>query len=133
MLICKKIKMKSKIIIIIFFVLSTKIFSQNFFKRDTSINVLENGQYFNLPFAGGINSAQFSEIDLNLDGTMDLVCFDKAGNKIIPFINENGNYVYSPSYRNLFPEIHDWIILADYNCDGKNDIYTYSSGGIAIY
>ena len=133
MLICKKIKMKSKIIIIIFFVLSTKIFSQNFFKRDTSINVLENGQYFNLPFAGGINSAQFSEIDLNLDGTMDLVCFDKAGNKIIPFINDNGNYVYSPTYRNLFPEIHDWIILADYNCDGKNDIYTYSSGGIAIY
>tara|TARA_B100000900_G_scaffold239641_1_gene203681 strand:- start:17550 stop:19844 length:2295 start_codon:yes stop_codon:yes gene_type:complete len=125
--------MKSRIIIIIFFVLSTKIFSQNFFKRDTSINVLENGQYFNLPFAGGINSAQFSEIDLNLDGTMDLVCFDKAGNKIIPFINDNGNYIYSPTYRNLFPEIHDWIILADYNCDGKNDIYTYSSGGIAIY
>ena len=94
--------MKSKIIIIIFFVLSTKIFSQNFFKRDTSVNVLENGQYFNLPFAGGINSAQFSEIDLNLDGTMDLVCFDKAGNKIIPFINDNGNYIYSPSYKTYF-------------------------------
>ena len=23
--------------------------------------------------------------------------------------------------------------MDDYNCDGKNDIYTYSTGGMAIY
>ena len=33
----------------------------------------------------------------------------------------------------LFLKLHDWMLLADYNCDGKNDIYTYSSGGMAIY
>ncbi len=101
--------------------------------RDTSLIITENGISFSSAFSGGINSAQFSEIDLNLDGKMDIVVFDKSGNKITPFINDNGNYIYAPKYRSAFPKAHDWMLLADYNCDGKNDIYTYSSGGMAIY
>jgi hypothetical protein len=101
--------------------------------RDFSLIFKENGMQFPSAVSGGINSGQFSNIDLNLDGVMDLVVFDKSGNKISPFINDNGNYIYSPKYRNNFPKVHDWMLLADYNCDGKNDIYTYSSGGVAIY
>ena len=101
--------------------------------RDTSLTISENGIAFSSAFSGGINAGQFSEIDLNLDGIMDLVVFDKSGNKISPFINDNGNYIYTPKYRSAFPKAHDWMLLADYNCDGKNDIYTYSSGGMAIY
>ncbi|MBC8510713.1 MAG: T9SS type A sorting domain-containing protein [Cryomorphaceae bacterium] len=101
--------------------------------RDTSLTITENGIAFSSAFSGGINAGQFSEIDLNLDGKMDLVVFDKSGNKISPFINDNGNYIYAPKYRSAFPKLHDWMLLADYNCDGKNDIYTYSSGGMAIY
>jgi len=107
-------------------------FSQMILNRDT-ISITEDGIAFSSAFSGGINAGQFSEIDLNLDGTMDLVVFDKSGNKISPFINDNGNYIYAPKYRSAFPKAHDWMLLADYNCDGKNDIYTYSSGGMAIY
>jgi len=118
-----------------FFIFSfSSAFSQMILNRDTSLSISENNITFNSAFSGGINAGQFSEIDLNLDGTMDLVVFDKSGNKISPFINDNGNYIYAPEYRNNFPDtIHDWMLLADYNCDGKNDIYTYSSGGMAIY
>jgi hypothetical protein len=108
-------------------------FSQLILNRDTSLIISENGTNFKSAFAGGINAGQFSEIDLNLDGTMDIVVFDRSGNKISPFINDNGTYIYAPEYRNNFPKVHDWMLLADYNCDGKNDIYTYSSGGMAIY
>ena len=108
-------------------------FSQMVLNRDTTLNISENNTTFNSAFSGGINSGQFSEVDLNLDGIMDLVVFDKSGNKISPFINDNGNYIYAPKYRNNFPKVHDWMLMADYNCDGKNDIYTYSSGGMAIY
>jgi len=101
--------------------------------RDRNLTITENGIAFSSAFSGGINAGQFSEIDLNLDGTMDLVVFDKSGNKISPFINDNGNYIYAPKYRSAFPKAHDWMLLADYNCDGKNDIYTYSFGGMAIY
>ena len=108
--------------------------AQMVLNRDTTLKIHENGTYFNSAFSGGINAGQFSEVDLNLDGIMDLVIFDKAGNKISPFINDNGNYIYAPIYRNNFPDtLHDWMLMSDYNCDGKNDIFTYSTGGMAIY
>jgi hypothetical protein len=101
--------------------------------RDTSLIFKENGVPFLSALSGGINAGQFSNVDLNLDGIMDIVVFDKSGNKLSPFINENGNFIYAPKYRNNFPEMHDWALLSDYNCDGKNDIFTYSSGGMAVY
>jgi hypothetical protein len=126
--------MTLKNLLLLFFIFCfTSSFSQMILNRDTSLTITENGIAFSSAFSGGINSGQFSEIDLNLDGTMDLVVFDKSGNKISPFINDNGNYIYAPKYRSAFPKVHDWMLLADYNCDGKNDIYTYSSGGMAIY
>ena len=101
--------------------------AQMVLNRDTTLKIHENGTYFNSAFSGGINSGQFSEVDLNLDGIMDLVVFDKSGNKIIPYLNNNGNYIYAPAYRNNFPNIHDWMLVADYNCDGKNDTFHFGS------
>ena len=108
-------------------------FSQMVLNRDTSLTFYENGQEFSSPLSGGINAGQFSNIDLNLDGVMDIVVFDKSGNKLSPFTNDNGDFIYAPKYRNNFPDLHDWVLLVDYNCDGKNDIFTYSSGGMAVY
>jgi len=126
--------MTLKNLFLLFFIFCfTSSFSQMILNRDTSLTITENGIAFSSAFSGGINAGQFSEIDLNLDGIMDLVVFDKSGNKISPFVNDNGNYIYTPKYRSNFPKAHDWMLLADYNCDGKNDIYTYSSGGMAIY
>ena len=108
-------------------------YAQMILNRDTSLSFFENGLPYNSALDGGINSGQFSNIDLNLDGVMDLIVFDRSGNKLNPYINDNGNYIYAPKYRNNFPKIHDWILLRDYNLDGKNDIFTYSSGGMAVY
>jgi hypothetical protein len=89
---------------------------------------------------GGYNSCQFSEIDLNFDGIKDLIVFDRSGNRLTTYINKGTankvDYEYAPEYKNYFPIIHDWILLADYNCDGKEDIFTCSditSGGVAVY
>ena len=108
-------------------------YAQMIFNRDTSLSFFENGLPYKSALDGGINSGQFSNIDLNLDGVMDLIVFDRSGNKLNPYINNNGNYIYAPKYRNNFPKIHDWILMRDYNLDGKNDIFTYSSGGMAVY
>jgi hypothetical protein len=89
------------------------------------------------PWAGGMNSCQFGSIDLNLDGKSDLVIFDRHGNRILPFINEGStgeiNYSFHPEYASLFPDLHDWVIFVDYNCDGKQDIFTYSLGGARVF
>ncbi|MBG65316.1 MAG: hypothetical protein CMP73_01485 [Flavobacteriales bacterium] len=125
--------MNKIITIFILMLITLSNYAQINFKRDTTLKVKESGIYYMSPFDGGINSAQFSEIDLDLDGTMDIIIFDKSGNKIMPYVKQNGEYIYAPNYRNNFPDIHDWMLLADFNCDGKNDIFTYSSGGMAIY
>jgi len=124
---------KSYLIFILVSLSSDPAFSQINFSRDTSLPVIENANRFNHAWVGGVNAMQPSEIDLNLDGTNDLILFDRTGNKVSPFLNVNNQYVFAPEYRSAFSNhMHDWVILADYNCDGKKDIFTYSSGGIAV-
>lgn len=116
----------------------TSTFAQApFLNRQQQVNVTQNGNTLDNAWAGGMNAVQFSDIDLDLDGTKDLFAFDRTGNTIITYLN-NGtantvDYKYAPQYRDGFPDLHDWVLLEDYNCDGKEDIFTYSVGGIAIY
>jgi hypothetical protein len=53
------------------------------------------------------------------------------------FLNDgipgNSSYTFTADYNGAFPFIYDWIRLADYNCDGKEDIFTYGIGGIKVY
>jgi hypothetical protein len=111
------------------------------FVRYDSIPVTVNSQSLLYPWAGGINFAQISDIDLNQDGIMDLFVFDRAGNKITTYLNggtpNQVDYTLAPQYVKQFPKIHDWAILRDYNCDGKMDIFTSAATsptpGIAVW
>lgn len=90
-------------------------------------------------WAGGMNSIQFGELDINLDGVKDLFAFDRVGNRKMCFINQGiegqVDYILAPEYNDLLPKMFDWMILADYNNDGKEDIFTYSPGwaGMLVY
>lgn len=90
------------------------------------------------PWTGGLNAAQFCQIDLNLDGNPDLVAFDRHGNRILPFLSMdatpgNTDYSYSPYYASYFPDLHDWVRMIDYDHDGKMDIFTYGLGGTRVF
>lgn len=113
--------------------------AQPFFQRNDDIQVKIDGNIITNPWAGGLNFIQASAIDLDLDGVKDLFIFDRTGNKIRTFIN-NGtantiDYKYAPQYETKFPKLHDWALLVDYNCDGKEDIFSYSDmgGGFKVY
>jgi Secretion system C-terminal sorting domain/FG-GAP-like repeat len=117
------------------FSISTTSFSQFGFERIDTITVI-NGSQLKMPWAGGIDYPQFSNIDLNWDGVEDLFVFDRTTNKVLTFIHDGGStasYTYDPSYEDLFPEMTDWAFLVDYNCDGKEDIYTYTIGGAKVF
>ncbi len=102
-----------------------------------SIPVESTGKVLDIPWAGGLSAAQFSDIDLDMDGKMDLVVFDRAGHAIVPFINKGTNgvvdYEYAPQYVSKFPKIRDWVLFVDYNGDGKKDIFTSVTAGMAVY
>ncbi|MFZ4414526.1 MAG: FG-GAP-like repeat-containing protein [Bacteroidales bacterium] len=108
------------------------------FVKNNSIMVQDSsGNSLLFPWTGGMNSCQFSAIDLNFDGIKDLFAFDKIGNRILTFINIGTanaiTYIYAPEYAVKFPAMQSWVQLIDYNNDGKEDIFTYSNGGIKVY
>ena len=103
------------------------------FERRSDVSVMENGRSLAMPWAGGLNSVRFSEIDLDLDGTLDLLGFEKHGNRLLPFLRVGNGFVYAPHYARCFPELHDWVILHDYNHDGKADIFTYGLASVRVF
>ncbi len=107
------------------------------FERFDSIPVIVNSATLSYPWAGGINYSQYSNIDLNYDGTQDLFVFDRTGNKVLTFVHSGvvgtTQYIYSPEYEVNFPSMMNWALLVDYNCDGLMDIYTHTPGGMKIY
>ena len=113
----------------------TSVQGQVTLSRYDSIAVkLNSTDYFKNPWAGGLNSAQFSQIDLNGDGIKDLFIFEKGyDHQILTFINggtaNNVDYTYAPEYESKFPKGHNWMVLHDYNCDGREDIFNWTDGG----
>ena len=118
----------------LFLTLSLFAQAQFTYKLDQSIVVEADGKTLTLPWAGGLNSVQVNTMDLNGDNNQDLVLFDRTTNKILTFLNESSQYVYAPEYEELFPtEVTQWILLRDFNCDGKKDIFTSDPFGIVVF
>jgi hypothetical protein len=105
------------------------------YQVDQGIPVADlEGNALSLAWAGGVNAAQYNTLDLNGDGKDDLLLFDRMGNKPLPFLRENDQYVYAPAYESFFPaDLLNWVLLRDFNCDGKKDIFTGDIFGMKVY
>ena len=126
--------LKTSLLSILLYFCSLQIHAQYIsFERIDSIQVKHNGIFIQHPWVGGLNAVQFSTIDLNNDNVEDLFLFDRTGNKILTFIKDGSNYTYAPEYESHFPKLQSWVLLRDYNCDGKKDIFSYVSGGIGLW
>lgn len=109
-------------------------FGQFTYSLDQSIPVSRtDGEPYELPWAGGLNAAEYNSIDLDQDGTSDLVVFDRMASKVITLVREGERYRYAPEYETLFPSVSNWFLLRDFNCDGKPDIFTGDVLGIRVY
>lgn len=114
---------------------SSTVFSQFTYEVKEGPLVKVSGFDLQHGFMGGLNSPQFSECDLNGDGMLDLVVFDRADFKIYTFLrSQKNNYVYAPEYESQLPSGENIYIIRDMNSDGLFDVFTTSnSGDLLIY
>ena len=99
-----------------------------------------NGVSLLNPGTGGFTAPQLSEIDINMDGQMDLLVFDRRGDLARAFFHDGVagslNYKHDPYYQASLPPLRRFLRVNDYNGDGVPDIFTGpadTSGGIAVY
>ena len=123
-----------KIFFLVALALALPAEAQLFYTVDQTIPVEFKNKTLSMPWAGAFNSPQFNTMDLNGDYQEDLVIFDRTANKISTFLNLNKTYHYAPEYEALFPpEIDQWLLLRDFNCDGKKDIFTSDPFGMRAF
>jgi hypothetical protein len=139
----KSIAMKKNFLFIMLVLLfSASAYSQPY-KPFINIPVKQNNKTLVNPWTGGIDSPIIQQIDLNGDGIKDLFIFEKtqsAGfHRWTTYLNygtpNQVDYHYAPEYQEKFPQdMHDWVLLVDFDCDGKEDLITYNyNGGFSVY
>ncbi|MFY7827087.1 MAG: T9SS type A sorting domain-containing protein [Flectobacillus sp.] len=118
---------------------SIQIYAQEIsFKYNDQVKIIQNGQTLVNAFAGGLNAPQFSTCQLNNEGPEDLVVYDRTAQKVFTFLasqNTAGQYYwqYAPQYETLFPTLQNWMLLVDYDKDGRKDLFTHSSAGLKLF
>lgn len=104
---------------------------------NTDIVFVSAGDTMQLPYCGGLNTPQFSQIDINQDGLQDLYLYDGSAYKHLVFVNIGYNtdpvYRYAPEFEKQFPQVEDWAVLHDFNCDDIPDFFAYKSGATILY
>ena len=108
--------------------------------RDT-ITVIEGGNVLKSAWAGGLNFCSVSQVDLDMDGKLDLVLMDKVNTYNVGmfrcFMNKGGvgqvKYIYDAQYTSKFPPVQYWAILFDYDNDSKADLFAYTLGGVKVF
>lgn len=108
------------------------------FRPDTLARVSAGGRSLPNAWAGGLNAAQYSRLRLNADTLADLVVFDRAGGKLSTFlaVKQGSGYTWqhAPLYESRFPtDLSDWVLLADYDGDGRRDLFTRALLGIRVF
>jgi hypothetical protein len=128
----------------ILFVIVLSVFSVKAQLFEISVDPIfrnSQGDVYTNALAGGLNQPQFSNLDFNGDGKLDLFVFDRTGNKVLVFISESTTtalgvtmkYVYDPSYEEFFPKASEFMQLKDYNGDNKPDLWMYDGDSVVLY
>ncbi|MFC5626092.1 T9SS type A sorting domain-containing protein [Algoriphagus winogradskyi] len=123
-----------KLWIFIFLISSLQLNAQEIFRIDKQADVEVSDVLLTSPFAGGINSAQLETIDLTGDGIEEWVTWDINSRQLLVFRKEGEKFIHLPELTYAFPtDISGFLVLADFDGDGKKDLFTSTALGIKAY
>lgn len=115
----------------------TRLLAQVPFSYVDTIPVTRDGKSMQAAWCGGFHAPQFSRIYLDSDNFEDLFVYDQSGYRVVPFLNHGESdsigYSFARIYRPSFPYRQvQFMLLVDYNCDGKKDLFEYINGTIRV-
>jgi hypothetical protein len=124
----------SKFLFLVFLSLSFGAKAQEVFEFEKNLNLLRDRKPVSMPFSGGINSAQIQLIDLTNDGVEEWVTWDINSRQLQVFEKKGDKFTHRPELSYFFPsDISGFLVLADYDGDGKKDLFTSTPLGIKAY
>jgi hypothetical protein len=86
------------------------------------------------PFTGGLSAPQWSEIDVDWDGDLDLFAFDRDGSRVLVFEKtDGGGWKERLDWGQGWPALKHWALLRDFDCDGLPDLFTGYQNSIHVY
>lgn len=123
-----------KTIFFLFLLFSFRVHAQEIYSFDHSLTVNQSGTTLSSPFSGGINSAQIQTIDLDGDEIEEWVIWDINSRQLQVYKKSGNNFTHLPELSYFFPsDIAGFLILADFDFDGKKDLFTSTPLGIKAY
>lgn len=113
--------------------LSQRALSQAYY-YETSVPVEVGQQPLKMPWAGGLNVVQAGMADTNGDKQPELVLFDRSSTQVQVFAQTSEGWIWLPEERFRFPaDVSNWLLLVDYNGDGRKDLFTYTNAGVRVF
>ncbi len=122
------------------------IFGNILYSQQTTLALQRNAgiQVFNedslllpYPWTGGFNFCQIGTCDVNNDNQKDLVIFDRSGDRVtlLQFNGTPGNpsWIQNIEAEPNFPDVQHFMLMKDFNCDGREDIFAFFNSGIRVF
>ncbi len=104
------------------------------YRLNSAVPVIANNDTLCNAWAGGFNSGQFNTLDVNADNLDDVVLYDRMAQRIMIFLRTDKGLIHAPDYEIFFPPgLTNYVLLRDYNADGKKDLFTGDILGIKVY
>jgi len=123
-----------KILVLVFLGFTTPALAQKIVELDQRKSIRVNEQVLSNGFSLGINSAQIQTIDLTGDGKEEWVVWDINSRQLQVFEKVGEQFRIRPELSYFFPsDVSGFLVLADYDRDGKKDLFTSTALGVKAY
>ena len=122
------------ILVLVFLWIATPLLAQQVVELDQGKTIRLKGQVLTNGFSLGINSSQIQTLDLTVDGKEEWVVWDINSRQLQVFEKKGEQFLVRPELSYFFPsDVSGFLVLADFDRDGKKDLFTSTALGVKAY